>query len=154
MSSHFKWICALLATVTALASCATTPQQGDVRTVIEASNAKWEQALSRGDAAGIAALYTETGQLFPPNDKVVTGRAAIQEYWQGAIQAGFKAVTLSTMEVESCGDSAYEIGRFTVPGEGGEVLDTGDYIVIWKRENGQWKLHRDMWTTNSPAGGQ
>jgi ketosteroid isomerase-like protein len=34
--------------------------------------------------------------------------------------------------------------------EGGKVVDRGKYIVIWKREQGQWKLHRDIWNTSMP----
>jgi hypothetical protein len=32
----------------------------------------------------------------------------------------------------------------------GKVLDKGKYIVIWKKEDGTWKLHRDIWTTSVP----
>jgi len=35
----------------------------DVRSAIEAANKKWEAAVSRGDAPGVAALYTAQGQL-------------------------------------------------------------------------------------------
>ena len=149
-----KLRCTLLAAVAVLVGCATTTTQSNVRPAIEANNAKWAQALGRGDAAAIAALYTPSAQLLPANGNVVSGQQAIQKYWQGAIDSGFKAVTLTTLEVEACGDSAYEVGKYTVPGEGGKVLDTGDYVVIWKRDMGQWKLHRDTWTTNSPAAGQ
>jgi hypothetical protein len=31
------------------------------------------------------------------------------------------------------------------------VLDQGKYIVIWKREKGQWKLHRDIFNSSVPA---
>ena len=149
-----KGIYALLALVIVLTSCATAPTQGNVRQAIEANNSKWAEALSRGEAATIAALYTSTAQLLPANGNVVSGKEAIQKYWQGAITSGFKAITLTTVEVESCGDTVYEVGKYTVPGEGGKVLDPGDYVVIWKREKGQWKLHRDIWTTNTPAPGQ
>ena len=146
---------ALLVTLALLFGCANTAhKQGEVRAAIEGNNQKWVKALSRGDAAGIAALYTPTAQLLPANGNVVSGKPAIEKYWQGAITSGFKAVTLTTLEAEACGDTAYEVGKFTVPGEGGKVLDTGDYVVIWKRESGQWKLHRDIWTTNSPAPAQ
>jgi hypothetical protein len=33
----------------------------------------------------------------------------------------------------------------------GSILDTGKYIVIWKRENGAWKWHRDIWNSSRPA---
>lgn len=144
-------LCAVFAAVIVVASCATTTTHSNVRSTIEANNTKWAQALGRGDAAGIAALYTPTAQLLPANGNVVSGQPAIQKYWQAGIDAGFKAVTLTTLEVEACGDTAYEVGKYSVPGEGGKVIDTGDYIVIWKRDHGQWKLHRDIWTTNRPA---
>lgn len=149
MLNASKGTYALLAIIMVVAGCATT--HGNVRPTIEANNAKWVQALGRGDAAGIASLYTPNAQLLPANGNVVSGQPAIQQFWQGAISSGFKSVTLNTSEVESCGDTAYEVGKYTVPGEGGKALDTGDYIVIWKQENGQWKLHRDIWTTNKPA---
>jgi ketosteroid isomerase-like protein len=33
----------------------------------------------------------------------------------------------------------------------GKVADRGKYVVIWKRVGGEWKLHRDIWTTSLPA---
>jgi uncharacterized protein (TIGR02246 family) len=128
-----------------------SPSQETVRQAIEVNNDKWEQALGRGDASAIAALYTPNAQLLPANGNVVSGQQAIREYWQGAIAAGFKAVSLTTLEVESFGDTAHEVGKYSVPGEGGAAAATGDYIVVWKRNNDAWKLHRDIWTTNAPA---
>jgi uncharacterized protein (TIGR02246 family) len=152
MLNVLKWASASIAVVVVLAGCATmAPSQADVRSAIEANNKRWAEALGRGDAAGIAALYTSNAQVLPANGNVVNGQPAIEKFWQGAINSGFKAVTLTTLEVDACGDTAYEVGKYTVPGEGGKVLDTGDYIVIWKHEKGQWKLHRDTWTTNAPA---
>jgi uncharacterized protein (TIGR02246 family) len=139
----------ILSVVVGFATAASA--QGDVRAAIEANNKRWETAVSRGDAAGIASLYTGDAKLLPPNSKVVSGRKAITNYWQGAIDSGFKAITLTAVEVEAHGDTAYEVGKYAVPGQGGKILDSGDYLVIWKRANGQWKLHRDIWTTNAPA---
>jgi hypothetical protein len=34
------------------------------------------------------------------------------------------------------------------------VHDDGKYLVIWKRDQGKWRLHRDIWTTNMLASGQ
>ena len=150
-----KGVWAILAMVVVITGCANTAsKEADIRTAIEANNKRWVEALGRGDAAGIAALYTPNAQLLPANGTVVSGQPAIQKYWQGAITSGFKAVTLTTIEAEACGDTAYEVGKYTVPGEGGKVLDAGDYVVIWKRDRDQWKLHRDIWTTNTPAPGQ
>ncbi|SAL34029.1 YybH family protein [Caballeronia humi] len=125
--------------------------QGNVRTSVEASNKVFEKAVSRGDAAGIASTYSDNAKLLPANGQVVSGHKAITAYWQEAINSGFKAIKLSTVELEARGDTAYEVGKWMVPGEAGKVYDAGDYIVIWKRVNGHWKMYRDTWTTNTPA---
>src|SRR5438270_774133 len=124
----------------------------DVRQAIEAGNRNFMAAFARGDAAGMAALYTANAQLLPPNSDVVAGTQAIQAMWQAVMGMGIKEATLQTGEVEAHGDTAFEVGRFSLKGEGGHVLDQGKYIVIWKQEGGQWKLHRDIWNSSQPAG--
>ena len=67
---------------------------------------------------------------------------------------GVKAVKLATVEVVGDGHTAYEVGQFTLQGAEGQVLDAGKYVVIWRQEAGQWKLHRDIWNSSRPASGQ
>jgi uncharacterized protein (TIGR02246 family) len=125
----------------------------EVRDAIAAADAKFEAAFKRGDAAGVAAFYTEGAQLLPPNVDFMIGRQAIQAYWQGAIDAGIKEARIEIVEVEAHGDTAIEVSKYTLHGEGGVELDAGKFIVIWKREGGQWKLHRDIFNSSKPAPG-
>jgi len=64
---------------------------------------------------------------------------------------GLEEVVLETLELEAHDETAHEVGRYTLKAAGGQVTDTGKYLVIWKREGGSWKLHRDIWTTSQPA---
>jgi uncharacterized protein (TIGR02246 family) len=122
-----------------------------VREIIEAANKEFMAAADRGDAGGLAALYTEDGQLLPPNSDVMSGQEAIQAFWQGAMDMGIQSAHLQTVEVERQGEAIIEVGAYTLHGEGGQQLDRGKYIVIWKQEGGQWKLHRDIFNTSMPA---
>ena len=64
-----------------------------------------------------------------------------------------EAFLLATSISEGHGNTAIEEGKYTLRGESGNVLDRGKYIVIWKQQVGQWKLHRDIWTTSlTPQG--
>ncbi len=123
----------------------------DIHAAIVAADETFVSTFNRGDAAGVAALYTENGQFLPPNSDVVTGKQAIQATFQGLMDMGIKTVKLETLEVEGYGDTASEVGRYTLEGEDGQVLDQGKFIVIWKQEAGQWKLHRDMINTSMPV---
>jgi uncharacterized protein (TIGR02246 family) len=123
----------------------------EVRDAIVAANEDFMTTFKGSDAAGMAALYTEKGQILPPNSDFVTGKQGVQTFWQAIFDMGIKEAELETVEAESHGDTAIEVGKFTLKGEGGQVLDQGKYIVIWKREDGQWKLHRDIFNSSMPA---
>lgn len=125
-------------------------QAGDPRTHIEEGAAKWVAAFNAGDGAAVAALYAPDAALFPPGGQRVDGRAAIGDFWQGAIDSGMTADELRPVEVQANGDLAGEVGIFTlsVPGENGPTKVNGQYIVIWKRIGHTWQLHRDIWNTD------
>ena len=125
----------------------------EIRDAIAAANEKFMTAFNGGDAAGLAALYTEQGQVLPPNSDFVTGQQAIQAFWQALMDMGIKSAQLEIVEVEDHGDTATEVSKYTLQGEGGQVLDKGKYIIIWKREDGHWKLHRDIFNSSMPAPG-
>ena len=120
----------------------------DVRSEIEAANKIFEATVSRSDGPGLAALYTDNAQLLPAQSDFVTGTEAIGQFWQAAFDSGMKGVSLVTLEVENQGDTAYEVGKLEIQGADGKVLDRAKYVVIWKKEGGSWKLHRDIWTTS------
>ena len=125
----------------------------EVQAAIAAVNENFMAAFKRGDAAGLANFYTENGQLLPTGSDFVTGRAAIQAFWQAAMDTGRKTVRLEIVEAEGHGDTAIEIGKYTLSWEAGNVIDRGKYVVIWKQEGGQWKLHRDIWNSSLSAQG-
>ena len=123
----------------------------DPRSDVDVANRRFMEAFGRGDAASVAQLYTSGAQLLPAHSDVVAGASAIQSFWQGAIDMGHEEVVLETLELETHEETANEVGRYTIKGAGGQVADTGKYLVIWKREGGSWKIHRDIWTTSQPA---
>ena len=131
----------------------TQSVSSEVGDTIATGNEKFMETYNAGDAAGLAEFYTENGQLLPTGSDFVTGTVAIQAFWQGAMDMGIKTVRLETVEAERHGDTAIDIGKYTLSGEAGNVMDRGKYIVILKQEGGQWKLHRDIFNSSlTPQG--
>jgi uncharacterized protein (TIGR02246 family) len=120
---------------------------------IEAANKAFADTYNAGDAKGVAAKYTEDAALLPPDGKRVDGQDAIAAFWKGAMDGGLKNLPLTTVEVDSRDDLAFEVGAFTLdaPGEGGAMTTVaGKYIVVWKKgEDGVWRLHRDIWNSGA-----
>ena len=128
-----------------------TTQTTDIHNDIRRADDAFEKQFNQGDAAGIAELYTEDGMLLPTGSESIQGKEAIRNFWQGAINMGIKEAKLDILEVELHGNAAFEVGLYQLKGAGGEVMDHGKYIVIWKQDQGKWKLHRDIWNSNRPA---
>jgi ketosteroid isomerase-like protein len=99
----------------------------------------------------MAALYTEEGQLLPPNADFMIGREAIQAFWQGVMDAGIASIKIELLEVDDHGDTAIEVSKYALHAQDGTELDAGKFIVIWKRVEGEWKLHRDIFNSSKPA---
>ena len=141
-----KWLTGLTSMLLLAAVPASASE--DARSGIEAANKKFEAGVSRGDGQGVASLYTAQGQLLPPQSDLVSGTQAIGQFWQAAFDSGIQGASLVTLEVESHGNTAYEVGEFKLRGADGTMVDHGKYIVIWKKEGSSWKLHRDIWNTS------
>jgi ketosteroid isomerase-like protein len=134
----------------------TNPMQAEITEPIEGQlrryNDAFEAAFQRQDSAGLGQLYTEDAALLPPGAPEQVGKKAIVQFWQGAMQMGVAGAKLTTLEAEAHGDTAIEMGRFTLINASGDPLDEGKYIVIWKRLGSHWALHRDIWNTSRTAG--
>ena len=117
-------------------------------------NKDFAKALLAKDAAAAAMLYTEDASLLPPNEPIVTGRASIQQYWQGLIDAGIVDVSVATIATGSDGDLGYEIGRYHLilrQPDGTSVTDDGKYTELLKRTaDGTWKSMYGMWSADAP----
>ena len=124
-----------------------------VRADIETVNREIGKAFSRGDAAAIAAFYTDDAVVMPPNSQMIKGRKAIEEFWKGAMGMGVRSIQLDTLDVQSGTDLAYEICNATMiiqPQGGKAATDTVKYVVVWKRQpDSSWKLAADIWNSLS-----
>lgn len=123
---------------------ASSARSEDVRSAIEAANRAFGAAVRKGDHLAVGELYSEDARVIPPGAEVVRGRAAITEFWKQGLAAGLSDAVLSTVDVESAGDVAYETGTARITNRDGQTSQAR-YLVVWKKEDGSWKLHRDIW---------
>jgi ketosteroid isomerase-like protein len=121
------------------------------REAIPAANRIFAEAHLRGDAAAIAAQYTEDAQLLWEDREIIQGRAAIEAEWRKDMGGPGRKAILTNLEIEEHGDWAYETSRFLVIAPNGTTVYDGKYICIWKRVHGEWRIHRDIGNKNAPS---
>ena len=123
------------------------------RAGVDEANRRFMEAMERGDAAGVAALYSEDAVVLPPDAPMVSGRPAIEEFWRGLMGAGARGVNLETLRLAGSGDMLHEVGRatITIQPEGGETNTLAvKYVVVWERNSaGGLALAVDMWNGES-----
>src|SRR5205823_2920432 len=118
------------------------------RDAIARNNQNFAERFAAGDAAGVSRLYTASGQLFPPGSGAVSGQGDIAGFWAAVMGMGVTGVELTTAEVDETEGNAVECGTYRLfAGEGNEI-DDGKYLVAWRLDDDQWRLHRDIWNTS------
>jgi uncharacterized protein (TIGR02246 family) len=67
------------------------------RAEVDEANRRFMEAMERGDAASVAALYAEDAVVLPPDAPMVSGRSAIEQFWRGMMGAGARGVNLAAL---------------------------------------------------------
>ena len=126
-----------------------SPALAQNKATIEKLNDAWTAAFNKGDAASVAALYTEDAYVLPPGSAMVKGRAAIEAFWRQAAQQMSDA-KLTTVDVLPLGRSAArEVGTVTLRTKSQPPQEVvGKYVVVWRKIGRDWKLATDIWNTD------
>lgn len=126
-----------------------SPALAQNKATIEKLNDAWTAAFNKGDAAAVAALYTEDAYVLPPGSAMVKGRTAIEAFWRQAAQQMTDA-KLTTVDVLPLGRSAArEVGTVTLKTKSQPPQEVvGKYVVVWRKIGRDWKLATDIWNTD------
>lgn len=115
---------------------------------IQKTNRIFEAAVANRDVDPLDRVYTQNARILPPGAEMVVGRENIKNFWRSAIATmGVKAVKLQTIDFEPLGETGFEVGRARLEfaASGAQPVDV-KYVVLWKREDAEWKWHVDMWS--------
>ena len=129
---------------------ATTFNLKEVKTAIIESNKAYGAAFANGDSSSLISKYTKDGCIMPANAPRLCSSNGIAMFYNGAKSMGIQNVVLTTDEVMGGPEVVVETGTYEILGAENVSFDKGKYLVAWKQEDGKWKMHRDMFTTDAP----
>ena len=156
-------ICGLLIIVAAFALCSCSQHDK-----MEIENSASAFDIKQGEASFLqsnqhliktfkAADSTEAAQSFTTNAKImvanhapIEGRKNITAYFSNLIKSGIVDMQLTTAKISGDSSILVEEGSYQLLNNKGNVSDKGQYIALWQRESGNWKISRDMWTSSVP----
>ena len=121
---------------------------------IKDADDQYVDAFNRGDLAALVALYAEDALILSPDGPAVRGSEAVKSDVKETLDAGWKNLSLTSIELGSGGDLAYHVGKFgyDVPTSSGEIKRvTGTNVDIFKlHEDGTLKIQVNSYNFDEP----
>jgi uncharacterized protein (TIGR02246 family) len=119
------------------------------KATIQKADDKWAEAFNTGEAAALAAMYTEDAYVLPPGAEMMKGRRAIETFWRQQMQQ-IGDVKCTALDVKPLGrNAAREIGTCSFKTKAKPPQDGAPkYAVVWEKVGSQCELLQDIWNTN------
>ncbi|MEK7316860.1 MAG: SgcJ/EcaC family oxidoreductase [Candidatus Eisenbacteria bacterium] len=150
----FVFLVALFSLLLVFAGSCSRPPQADPaasRAAIDAVDRDFMAAFQARDGKAIGLLYTEDAKLLPPNEEPAIGRDAIVKVWEGLLGLPLSGLRLETDEIHGTGEVVTVEGRYALIGGDSQTVEAGKYLVVYKKTEAGWRLHREIWSSNAPA---
>ncbi len=116
----------------------------DARASILTAEASWRDALRSRDAAAMARFYTSDALLVLPDTSPARGRRGASDLMERLIGRGVVDVDVQATEMYPVGETICEAGRETFWRSGGGVSLNVQFMTLWKKEDGEWRIHRNF----------
>lgn len=122
----------------------------EAKKAIEENNRVFMELVSKGDSVGISNLYTSDAKLMFTGAPAAVGKESVKSVFAGIIKSGVTRVELKTIDVFGSEELLAEEGVASIYVKDAMVGEE-KYIVLWKMEEGKWKIFRDITNANAPA---
>lgn len=126
------------------------PAQADSATeTARELNRDWNRAFNSHNVEELAGMYAEDALVSPASGKVIKGREAIQELFQGYIDNGLKKHRIEVLRTGSSGDLLYQVAEWRASGKPENAvipLHKGILKIVFKRNDaGDWRIQSHVW---------
>lgn len=122
----------------------------EVARILETSR-KFSAYYVAGNIDSLAAVYSEDAKILPPDASIIEGREAIRRRWTlpPGVEILHHAATPEEITIE--GNYAYDVGYYEGSsrreGQARASAFRGKYVIVWKKEEGDWKMYLDIWNS-------
>ena len=119
-----------------------------VKAHISKMNESYSERFMSNDSTFYADRYCIDARVYSPGMPAVTGRDSIRSFFYNNGNNKEAKIELPAGNIYGNEELVVEEGIYNFPdGKGGSV-DKGKFIALWKKENGNWKLFREIWNTD------
>ena len=108
---------------------------------IELRLREYESYLKEGDSIALGNMYTEDAEIIPST----VGREKIIGVFGSMIRDSITGSRFKTTKLYGNDELLVEDGTGTWSHSNGTVVGRGRYLLVWIKDEGEWKILRDTW---------
>ncbi len=119
-------------------------EQTDLSTLekeIELRLREYESNLRNGDSIALGDMYMEDAEIIPST----IGRNNIIKAFGSMIRDSITGSSFKTTKLWGNEQLLVEDGTGTWYHANGTAVGSGRYLLVWKKDDGKWKILRDTW---------
>ncbi|MFL5594657.1 MAG: DUF4440 domain-containing protein, partial [Gemmatimonadaceae bacterium] len=142
-----------LATLAIAAFASTAQGQQSAANAIRALSDQWQRDVAAKNIDAIVALHTPDAVIMLSHQPLVKGSAAIRAGWSDAVNTPGLVLHWTPTKIDVVSPTvATEYGTYTESFDTpqGRGSDEGNYVVIWNKVNGKWRVALDAPNTTTP----
>ena len=112
------------------------------KSFIDSINTKFSEQIKNGDSMALASHYASDAAILLSNTEPIRGKDILSA-WGSMLRAESADISFQTIDLTGSNDFLIETG-YIVTKINEDNINKSKYLVIWKKQNGEWKLYRDM----------
>ncbi len=119
-------------------------KQTDIATLkeeIELRLREYENHLQNGDSIALGGMYMVDAEIIPST----VGRENIIKAFGSMIRDSITGSSFKTTHLWGDDQLLVEDGTGTWYHTNGKAVGSGRYLLVWKKDDGKWKILRDTW---------
>lgn len=102
---------------------------------------EYENHLKNGDSIALGNMYMKNAEIIPST----VGRENITKTFGSYIRDSITGSSFKTTQLWGNDQLLVEEGVGTWSHANGTVVGSGRYLLVWKKDDGKWKILRDTW---------
>ncbi|MET2985520.1 YybH family protein [Aureibaculum conchae] len=122
----------------------------DVSAILKSSKA-FSKAYIDGDIDKLTSFYSKDGKIFPEKSDIIEGYDAIKKRWKLPKHIKIISHKATPKEINVIDGYAYDYGYYEGSSKNAKNDTTtafkGKYVIVWKKENQDWKMYLDIWNS-------
>lgn len=112
------------------------------KVIIDSLDKQYAKNFFNGDSVALAAMYTKDASFGSLKGHDIL--LALGSWIQNSIKDDTRNLIFTTTSLTIDSEFIVELGTYEVKDSSGKSKEKGKYLVVWKQEDGNWKLYKDI----------